>query len=226
MNIKVLYLEDEHFLGRIVCESLKAREFDVQLIKDGALYMEAFDTFDPDICILDVMVPNVDGFTLASELNKRAPKVPIIFLTAKTQVEDVLQGFKSGGNDYIKKPFSMEELIVRIQNLLALTSTEDTPSQVHEIGLFTFYPARFELVHDDIVHTLSYKENELFKILAEHINQNIDRKDVLEKLWGNDSIYNSRTLDVYIAKVRKILDADKNIQLKTLRGIGYHFRVD
>lgn len=226
MKIKVLYLEDEHFLGRIVSESLQAREFDVRLVKDGAKYMGAFESYDPDICVLDVMVPNIDGYTLASLIKERAPKIPIIFLTAKVQIEDILQGFKVGGNDYIKKPFSMEELIVRIHNLLALTTTEETPTQVHRIGLFTFYPTRFEIVNGDLKHTLSYKENELFKILAENINQNINRKDILEQLWGNDSVYNSRTLDVYIAKVRKMLSADKKIQLKTLRGIGYHFMVD
>jgi DNA-binding response OmpR family regulator len=148
--IKILYVEDEPFLGKIVKESLESRQFDVKMVADGALVMAEFEVFQPDICVLDVMLPNVDGFTLGHELRKKNPQLPILFLTAKTQTEDVLKGFESGGNDYIRKPFSMEELIVRVQNLVKITNLNSgqTTLSVFEskpIGKYEFIPQRYEL---------------------------------------------------------------------------------
>jgi len=223
---KILYLEDEHYLGRIVSESLKSRGFDIHLIDDGNKVITAYTSLQPDLCILDVMVPNIDGFTLAKEIKKHDEKMPIIFLTAKTQTEDVLEGFKSGGNDYLKKPFSMEELIVRIENLLNYTSNQNskTPT-INQLGNYTYNYDKFELGIDDIIYTLSHRENELVQLLSENINQKIDRREILRKIWGDDSSFNSRNLDVYIRKIRVYFEKDPQIKLTTLRGIGYHFSI-
>lgn len=226
MKVKVLYLEDEHFLGRIVSESLQAREFEVKLVNNGGIFMDQFYAFHPDICVLDVMVPKIDGFSIAKEIKKSVPDMPIIFLTAKTQINDVLEGFEVGGNDYIKKPFSMEELIVRIHNLLNLKGVNNgVKSENLQIGTFEFRPGKFELATPSTTIKLSHKENELFKLLADNINTNIDRRHILKNIWGDDSMYNSRNLDVYIRKIRKILEEDANIELITLRGFGYHLVV-
>lgn len=224
--IKILYLEDEHFLGRIVSESLEGRGFGVKLIQNGAAFMEALRNYEPDICVLDVMVPKIDGFALAKEIRVLLPKMPIVFLTAKTQISDVLKGFESGGNDYIKKPFSMEELIVRINNLLTLNDANSNGNiNFISFGTFLFYPSKFELHTPKEVVKLSHKENELFKLLTTHINNNIDRRMILKNIWGDDSMYNSRNLDVYINKIRKMLEEDGSVELITLRGYGYHFVV-
>ena len=223
---KVLYLEDEHFLGRIVKESLESRGYEMSLVADGSKLMPEYKRFQPDICVLDVMVPNIDGLTLGKEIRALNPSIPIIYLTAKNQTQDVLEGFKSGGNDYIKKPFSMEELIVRIDNLLSLQGAKEKNTETEvRIGAYLFNPFQFRLQHKDQVFTLSHRENELVKLFSEHLNQKIDRRDILKKVWGDDSLYNSRNLDVYVRKLRQYFSADANIQLITLRGYGYHFSI-
>lgn len=224
---KILYLEDEQSLGRIVTESLKSRGYDIQLIDDGNKVLSAYQSTKPDLCILDVMVPNIDGFTLAKKIKAIDNDIPIIFLTAKNQTEDVIEGFKSGGNDYLKKPFSMEELIVRMENLLRF-STNKNSSIEHSttvIGLYTFHYDKFELIFEKEKVSLSHRENELIKLLADKINQKIDRKEILIKIWGDDSLFNSRNLDVYIRKIRVYFEKDSMVNLITLRGFGYHFSV-
>ncbi len=224
---KILYLEDEHYLGRIVKESLASRGYEMRLITDGANLMRNFSQFKPDICVLDIMVPNIDGYTLAQEIKDINPRMPIIFLSAKNQTEDVIQGFKSGGNDYIKKPFSMEELILRIENLLAMQGGkgDEAVGHVTTLGDYEFIYDKFQLrYHDDIVN-LSHRENELILLLSQNINQKLDRRIILNKIWGDDSLYNSRNLDVYIRKLRVYFEKDAKIQLITLRGVGYHFSV-
>lgn len=224
---KILYLEDEHYLGRIVTESLGSRGYEMQLVSDGAQFMKQFEDFKPHICVLDIMVPNIDGFTLSKSIREVDPSIPIIFLSAKNQTEDVLQGFKVGGNDYIKKPFSMEELIVRIENLINIhtASTSSIEETEFEIGDYRFTYNTFELYYGSEKRQLSHRENELIHLLCKHINKKIDRRLILKTLWGDDSIYNSRNLDVYIRKLRVYFEKDERIQLKTLRGVGYHFSV-
>jgi DNA-binding response OmpR family regulator len=235
--IKILYVEDEPFLGKIVKESLESRQFDVKMVADGALVMAEFEAFQPDICVLDIMLPNVDGFTLGHELRKKNPQLPILFLTAKTQTEDVLKGFESGGNDYIRKPFSMEELIVRIQNLVKITnlnSGQTGPSvpaypagrfESKAIGKYEFIPQRYELRCGENARKLSHRESELLKILDENRHFTVLRKDILLKIWGDDSFYNSRNLDVYITKLRDYFKEDSTIQIMTIKGVGYNFIV-
>ncbi len=223
-NIKILYVEDEPFLSKIVRESLESRSFDLHLVEDGALVMAAFQIFQPDICVLDVMLPNRDGFSLGQEIRRLHPTLPILFLTAKSQTADVVAGFEAGGNDYLRKPFSMEELIVRIHNLLQLTSglaPNRTESDALPIGRFRFFPNRQELRREEQSRQLSHRETQLLAILAARPNEVVQRKDILQEVWGNDSFFNSRNLDVYITRLRDYLQADQEVQLLTLKGVGY-----
>ncbi len=222
---KVLYVEDELFLGKIVRESLESRGFAVTMESDGAKVLEVFKQSNPDICVLDVMLPNKDGFTIADEIRELNETVPIIFLTAKTQTEDVVKGFSLGGNDYVRKPFSMEELIVRIQSLLrnkAEGTTKLTADTV-SFGKYTFQLHRQVLTNGKEERKLSYRESELLKLLYENRSTVIDRKDILNLLWGNDSFFNSRNLDVYITKLRSYLKDDPALEIITIKGIGYRF---
>ena len=224
---KVFYVEDELFLARIVKESLESREFDVFMENDGAKALELFKKSQPDICVLDVMLPNKDGFEIADEIRRINENIPIIFLTAKTQTEDVIKGFTLGGNDYIRKPFSMEELILRIQNLLHLSKegSKKINTESVRIGKYNFQINRQVLSNDKEQRKLSFRESELLKLLYESRDKVIGRKDILNLLWGNDSFFNSRNLDVYITKLRSYLKDDPSLEIITMKGIGYRFVV-
>ena len=231
-KVKVLYVEDELFLGKIVRESLESRGFEVTMEGDGANVLQLFKETKPDICVLDVMLPNKDGFTIADEIRELDEEVPIIFLTAKTQTEDVVKGFSLGGNDYIRKPFSMEELIVRIQHLLrnrskGLLSEQKGVPKVNggtvTMGKYSFQISRQLLNNGKEDKKLSYRESELLKLLYENRDRIIDRKDILNLLWGNDSFFNSRNLDVYITKLRSYLREDPLLEIITIKGVGYRF---
>jgi DNA-binding response OmpR family regulator len=224
---KVFYVEDEIFLARIVKESLESRDFEVIMESDGAKAIDLFKKSQPDICVLDVMLPNKDGFAIADEIRDLNEDIPIIFLTAKTQTEDVVKGFTLGGNDYIRKPFSMEELIVRIQNLLRLRT--EAPKKINtgsvKMGKYSFQLNRQVLNNGKDDRKLSFRESELLKLLYENRDKVIDRKDILNLLWGNDSFFNSRNLDVYITKLRSYLKEDPLLEIITIKGIGYRFVV-
>jgi len=222
---KVFYAEDELFLGKIVKESLESRDFEVVMEGDGAKAIDVFKKVKPDICVLDVMLPNKDGFTIADEIRELDEVVPIIFLTAKTQTEDVVKGFSLGGNDYIRKPFSMEELIVRLQNALhnKTEGSRKITGNIVTIGKYNFQLNRQVLNNGKEDRKLSYRESELLKLLYENRERIIDRKDILNLLWGNDSFFNSRNLDVYITKLRSYLKEDPLLEIITIKGIGYRF---
>jgi DNA-binding response OmpR family regulator len=225
VSTKILYIEDELFLGKIVRESLESRGFEVIMEGDGGKATELFKKAKPDICVLDIMLPNKDGFTIADEIRELDEEVPIIFLTAKTQTEDVVKGFTLGGNDYIRKPFSMEELIVRIQNLIRnrAEAPVKTKSDSVSFGNYQFQLNRQVLHNGKEEKKLSYRESELLKLLYENREKIIDRKDILNLLWGNDSFFNSRNLDVYITKLRSYLKEDPKLEIITIKGIGYRF---
>ncbi|MGV3594912.1 MAG: response regulator transcription factor [Sediminibacterium sp.] len=227
MPIKVLYVEDELFLGKIVKETLETRGFEVIMESDGADVIRSFEDENPDICILDVMLPNKSGFELAEDIRKLNDDVPVIFLTAKTQTEDVVQGFKIGGNDYIRKPFSMEELIVRIENALRVKKEVLIPENGDSItmGKYQFHLNKQVLTNGSAERKLSYREAELVKYLYRHKNDVIDRRDLLNHIWGNDSFFNSRNLDVYITKIRGYLKEDPSLEIITIKGVGYRFVV-
>lgn len=223
--VRVLYVEDEPFLGKIVKESLESRSFEVKLVADGSQVLDAFEQFQPHVCVLDVMLPNRDGFSLAQDIRQRDSLMPIIFLTAKNQTQDVLNGFSSGGNDFIRKPFSMEELIVRINNLLRFTQVSLPAGQVNvahiTLGRYRFFPSQQELHFENQVRKLSHRETQLFKILTAQTNGIVDRRQILLEIWGDDSIFNSRNLDVYITRLRDYLKEDPSVEIITLKGVGY-----
>ena len=225
-KVKILYVEDESFLGKIVKESLESRGYEIFMEEDGGKPLALYHQCKPDICVLDIMLPNKDGFQIAEEIRAINEKVPILFLTAKSQTEDLVKGFKLGGNDYIRKPFSMEELIVRIQNLLAMVRNTPSVFDPFNIGKFQFIPQKYELRIGDTMRKLSHREMELLKILCESRNFTVERKQVLMKIWGDDSFFNSRNLDVYITKLRDYLKADPSVQIMTVKGVGYFFTVE
>lgn len=224
MSIKILYVEDESFLGKIVKESLQGRGFEVIMESDGAKVLELYKQINPAVCVLDVMLPNKDGFEIAEEIRALNAEVPILFLTAKTQTADLVKGFTLGGNDYIRKPFSLEELIVRIDNVLRKTDRSSSSVVDYvKIGRFRFYTNRQLLTNGSEEKKLSYRESELLKLLYENRDGIIDRKSILNLLWGNDSFFNSRNLDVYITRLRVCLKEDENLEILTIKGVGYRF---
>jgi DNA-binding response OmpR family regulator len=222
---RILYVEDELFLGKIVRESLESRGFEVIMETDGGKVLEVFKKHQPDICVLDVMLPNKDGFEIADEIRNVNETVPIIFLTAKTQTDDVVKGFNMGGNDYIRKPFSMEELIIRVQHLLKQGKEQPAKPATGsvDLGKYTFHVNRQILANGSNEKKLSYRESELLRILYENREKIIDRREILNFLWGNDSFFNSRNLDVYITKLRSYLREDPSLEIITIKGVGYRF---
>lgn len=226
-RIKILYAEDELFLGKIVTETLESRGFEVVMETNGAAVLDAFKKEQPDICVLDVMMPDRNGFEVAEDIRAISDDVPIIFLTAKTQTEDLVRGFKMGGNDYIRKPFSMEELIVRMENALRVKKENTNPITTDTIvvGKYIFHLNRQVLLYQAEERKLSYRESELLKYLWQNRNNIIDRRDILQVIWGNDSFFNSRNLDVYITKLRSYLKADESVEILTIKGVGYRFVV-
>jgi len=227
MSIKILYVEDELFLGKIVQESLQSRGYDVHMQSDGANVLPVFKKLKPDVCVLDVMLPNKDGFEIAEEIRNIDKNIPILFLTAKSQTEDLVKGFKLGGNDYIRKPFSMEELIIRIENALrAGVEKISFKKEIINLGKYDFHTAKQILSGYATEKKLSYREAELLKVLYVNRDKLIDRRYILNLLWGNDNFFNSRNLDVYITKLRSYLKNDPSVEILTIKGVGYRFVVE
>ncbi len=225
---RILYIEDEELLGKIVKDTLQKKGYDVRWETDGAAVMRAFEFFMPDICIIDIMLPNIDGYTLSRNIRGLYSDLPIIFLTAKTETADLIKGFDSGGTDYMKKPFSIEELIARIENQILIHKGGKTKVDLHErirLGSFEYYSALFELRGPHETIKLSHRDAQILNILCANRNHITDRKNLLLSVWGDDSFFNSRTLDVYIRKLRQYLKDDPSISLKTLKGKGYLFLV-
>ena len=219
-KIKVLLAEDEASLGMIVKESLETRNFTVFHTKNGEEAFEVYRKEKPDILVLDVMMPKKDGFTLAKEIRLENKTIPIIFLTAKSQTSDVLEGFKHGGNDYLKKPFSMEELIVRMKGLLNRVALKIAPETI-KISNYSFNAAKQILTFSNEIQQLTHREAQLLLALFEKKNEVLDRVFILNKLWGSDDFFSARSMDVFISKLRKKLKKDKNIQILNVRGFGY-----
>lgn len=224
MKLKVLYAEDEPFLASIVTDGLRASCYEVFRAEDGASALEIIADLNPDICVLDIMMPYKDGYTVAENIRKMDLKMPIIFLSAKSQPEEVVMGFKSGGNDYLKKPFSMEELIVRMASLLSRFGEQQEDQG--QKNIYTFGKCQLDTKNQQLRttnenHMLSFKETALLEMLVQHKNIILERQQMLMKLWGDDSHYNSRSLDVFMAHIRKMLKDEPGVQLMSVRGIGY-----
>jgi DNA-binding response OmpR family regulator len=220
-KIKIVLAEDEAALGQIIKESLETRDFEVILCENGEKAFQAYTSGAPEILVLDVMMPKKDGFTLAKEIRAIDDTIPIIFLTAKSQTQDVVEGFSIGGNDYLKKPFSMEELIVRISNLISRTKDQKT-AKVLEVGLYKFdFPRQQLQFMDEEPAQLTHREAHLLFHLIKNKNQVLDRSLILNKLWGTDDFFSTRSMDVFITKLRKKLKKDETIQIINVRGYGY-----
>ena len=222
-TIKLLVAEDDNNLGDLLNEYLQAKGFETKLARNGKEGLEAFRVDQYDLCVFDVMMPEKDGFTLAKDVKKINPEVPVIFLTAKSMKEDKIQGFKLGADDYLTKPFSMEELLLRIQAILRRTKKErDVQKQEEfEIGSFFFNSKLQELTIDGNTQKLTSKENDLLKLLALHLDEVLDRSYALNRIWGDDSYFNSRSMDVYITKLRKYLRADEKLEIVNVHGKGF-----
>src|SRR6201990_2845968 len=207
---KILLVEDDTNFGQVLKNYLELNDFIVELARDGILGLAAFQREKFDICLLGVMMPNMDGLTLAEEIRDVNPDVPLFFLSAKTMKDDIIQGYKLGADDYITKPFDSEVLLLKIKAILKRNEELNRESENIEfdLGRYHFNPKLRELAHDGKTQTLSPKENELLKMLAEHKNDLLPRERALKKIWGSDTYFNGRSMDVYIAKLRKYLKDD------------------
>ncbi len=222
-RMSVLLCEDDENLGMLLREYLQAKGFDAELCPDGDAGYKAFLKGNFDICILDVMMPKKDGFTLAKEIRMLNAEVPIIFLTAKTMKEDILQGFKVGADDYLSKPFSMEELLFRIEAILRRTSGNTAAQDVYNLGIFRFDTQKQQLINtsNESVIKLTTKESELLKLLCTNANKVLERNIALKTIWVDDNYFNARSMDVYITKLRKHLKEDPAVEIINVHGKGY-----
>ena len=221
-KLKILLCEDDENLGMLLREYLVAKGYTAELYADGEEGYKAFLKTKYDICVLDVMMPKKDGFTLAQEIRAACSDMPIIFLTAKALKEDILEGFKLGADDYITKPFSMEELVFRIEAILRrVRGKKNRDSSVYHLGRFTFDTQKQLLTIGDKQTKLTTKENELLSLLCSHANEILQRDFALKTIWIDDNYFNARSMDVYITKLRKHLKDDDQIEIINIHGKGY-----
>jgi DNA-binding response OmpR family regulator len=220
---RIFFCEDDENLGMLLKEYLQVKNFIVDLFPDGEAGAKNFPKEKYDLCILDVMMPKKDGFTLAQEIRMINLEVPIIFLTAKTMKEDILEGFKLGADDYISKPFSMEELLLRVEAILRRVSTKKPVREgPYIVGKFTFDPQKQILSSGKNDHVkLTTKESDLLNLLCENANQVLERNYALKKIWGVVDYFNARSMDVYITKLRKLLRDDPSVEIMNIHGKGY-----
>ncbi len=220
-KIKLLLVEDEITLAQIIKESLETRDFVVLHSRNGEEAYQMFQDNSPDILVVDIMMPVKDGLTLTKEIRRIDTQTPIIFLTAKSQPQDVVAGFDTGGNDYLKKPFSIEELIVRVKNLVNSKPRHDNMHKLI-LGHYKFNPINQTLQYkEEKIDSLTSRESQLLLFLAENKNQIVERNTVLDLMWTNNDFYSSRSMDVFISKLRKLLNKDKTLKIINVRGVGY-----
>ena len=221
-RFSILLCEDDENLGMLLREYLNAKGYSTDLCPDGDAGYKAFVKNRYDMCVLDVMMPKMDGFTLAQEIRQANAEVPIVFLTAKTLKEDVLAGFKIGADDYLPKPFSMEELTLRIDAILRRThGKKPKESNIYQVGRFTFDTQKQLLTIDGEQIKLTTKESELLALLCAHSGEILQRDFALKTIWTDDNYFNARSMDVYVTKLRKHLKADPSLEIKNIHGKGY-----
>lgn len=221
-NINLLLVEDEPFLAKVVKDSLEQLGYCVTHAADGRKAFSLFQNHVYQLCIIDVMLPYTDGYTLVKQIRAVGSLVPVLFLTARTTTNDVIEGYQSGGNDYLKKPFSLEELYLRIAELLKRNSGNNIRAEsAVRIGNYLFDPNSQTVKLGNSEIQLSFRETQLLKLLYDHKNAVLERKTALILLWGDDSFFNTRTMDVFISRLRKHLKSDPNVHIINLRGIGY-----
>ena len=225
-KVKILLAEDDPNLGSILRTFLTSKGFDVSLAQNGKTAFEKFNREQFDFCVFDVMMPEMDGFTLAEQIRKLDKKVPILFLTAKSMKDDILQGFTMGADDYVTKPFEMSELLARINAILRRSDVNtEEEKQDFEIGAFQYDPETRLLRANGDEKKLTTKENQLLHLLVKNRNDILDRRIALEAIWGEDNYFNGRSMDVYIAKLRKHLKEDERIEILNIHGQGFKLLV-
>jgi DNA-binding response OmpR family regulator len=220
MSKRILLVEDDPSLGFVVKDGLAMKGFDVVLCTDGEKGLEAFDRELFDLCILDVMLPKKDGFALAQSIRKKHSEIPILFITAKGMLEDKVAGFTAGGDDYLVKPFSMEELFLRIDVFLRRTSNGQA-ADILKLGAYTFDPRNLTLHHPEGDKVLTLKESEVLELLCRNMNRILKREEILKKVWGDDDYFLGRSLDVFISKLRKYLKEDPTLEIVNYHGVGF-----
>jgi two-component system, OmpR family, response regulator len=223
-NTRILLAEDDSNLGMLLKNYLAAKNYETDLFPTGLSARDAFQPSKYDLCILDIMMPELDGISLALEIRKIDPPIPLIFLTAKNQKEDVLEGFRTGADDYITKPFSMEELIYRIQAILKRTTASSSYQRregSYSIGSYSFDPLKQFLSHGGQIIKLTTKESELLELLCRHNNEVLERNYALKAIWIDDNYFNARSMDVYITRLRKYLKKDPSVKILNVHGRGY-----
>lgn len=225
----ILLAEDDFDYASVLKQYLQISGFQVSWAKDGREALSMFGTAHPDICVFDVMMPHLDGFTLAEKIIAENPDTPIIFLTAKGMKEDKIKGLKLGADDYVVKPFEVDELILRITNILKrsqkTTPVKDTESPM-PIGTYLFNPANHTLVHEKITHRITDKEVQLIRYLYANKNQLVKRDEILREIWGSDDFFSGRSMDVFISRLRKYFNEDPTISIPSVRGIGFEFNIN
>jgi len=225
MNAKILLVEDDTNLGFVIADQLRSIGYMVTLATDGS---EGFKRFNEDqfhLCILDVMMPKKDGFSLAKDIRKVNQDIPILFLTAKSNTEDKIEGFDAGGDDYLTKPFSTEEFLARVKALLKRSNIlpEENTSSIFKLGQYTFDAENYELRLNDSIKKLTKKEADILLMLCKYKNQVLPRELVLNGVWGQDDYFVGRSLDVFITKLRKYLSEDENVSITNIHGVGFKF---
>ncbi|WP_461636604.1 response regulator transcription factor [Labilibaculum euxinus] len=222
-NIRILLVEDEPNFGAVMKNYLEISDFDVVLCKNGKEGLESFENSKYDLCILDVMMPEMDGFTLAKRIKLINADIPLIFLTAKALKEDIIQGYRLGADDYITKPFDSELLIYKIKAILSRNNgiSKAPTIKQYSIGKFIFDPVLRTLTLNNQQEKLSPKESELLSLLCTNMNQILPRENALRTIWGDDNFYTTRSMDVYITKLRKYLKPDSNLSIENIHGSGF-----
>lgn len=221
-KIRLLLVEDEHTLAEIIADTLGEKEFDVTVAYDGVEGLRQFDACRPDVVVTDIMMPGMDGFSFVDELRRRSSDVPVLFLSARSAVDDVVRGFETGGNDYLRKPFAMSELVVRVRALVGRSrSAHHDADRIYEIGRFRFDTGRQILSDGDRVQELSAREAGVLEILCSRMGETVPTQLILKRVWGDDSFFNGRSLHVFITRLRHMLSSDPSVQIVNARGVGY-----
>ena len=223
---KILYVEDDETLNFITRDHLEMQGYEVRHCADGASGLELFKNEEFDLCVLDVMLPEMDGFTLAKEIRKRNSEIPILFLTAKSLKEDRIEGLKLGADDYVTKPFSMEELLLRIEIFLRRSRiTSHVKEDTFQIGSYHFDYSNLTLQKGEESDTLTQREADLMRFLVKSPNQILKRSEILLGVWGEDDYFLGRSLDVFVSRLRKYLKGDDSVKIENIHGVGFRFRI-
>lgn len=221
--VKILYAEDDETLAYLTQDNLEQNNYMVTHCSDGYNCLELFKKHSFDICILDIMLPKMDGFELTTEIRKINPDVPIFFLSSKILKEDRIKGLRLGADDYLVKPFSIEELLLKIEIFLSRSKKDGSSTREYVIGSYHFNPSNYSLYNEEEKITLTQREAQLLKLFLDNKDKVLKREEILKKLWGNDDYFLGRSLDVFISRLRKILVNEKNIRIENLHGIGFKF---